>query len=230
MRIISLIFLLGLVGCSAQTGSRSAILPQPSLPMITSKDVPRKFIIAMTRMRPILIDTCKSSSKDLNCDFVIAIDPNPESPPNAFQTENDEGKPILGFTMALLTDTFNADEIAFVIGHEAAHHILSHLDRQKRSSIGGASLFGVLAAALGGSARSIDAASNLGAAVGGRTYSKKYELEADRLGAQMTLRAGLDPVLGVAYFMRIPDPRNKFFGTHPRNADRIAGVRAAVAP
>ena len=32
----------------------------------------------------------------------------------------------------------------------------------------------------------------------------------------MALRAGLNPVLGVAYLMRIPDWRNKFPGTHPR--------------
>ena len=209
MRIISLLLLLGVAGCSAQTISRSAILKQPSLPMIASRDVPRNFITAVARMRPVLIETCKSSTKDLNCDFVFVIDPNLESLPNAFQTENEEGQPVLGFTMTLLTDMYNADEIAFVIGHEAAHHILSHLDRQKRSSIG--------------------VASNLGAAVGGRTYSKNYESEADRLGAQMTLRAGLDPVLGSAYLMRIPEPRSRLFKSHPRNADRIAGVRAAVA-
>ena len=81
---------------------------------------------------------------------------------------NEEGQPILGFTMALLTDMRNADEIAFVIGHEGAHHILRHLDRQKQSARGGATLFGVLAETLGGSARSVDAASSLGAAVGGR--------------------------------------------------------------
>jgi hypothetical protein len=34
--------------------------------------------------------------------------------------------------------------------------------------------------------------------------------------------------LGADYFMRIPEPGNRFFGTHPRNADRIAGVRAAI--
>ncbi len=179
-------------------------------------------------MRLVLIETCKSSIKDLKCDFVIAIDPNPKSPPNAFQTMNEEGQPILSFTMTLLTDMYNADEIAFVIGHEGAHHILGHLDQQRQSANGGATLFAVLAAALGGSARSVDAATNIGAAVGGRNYSKKYELEADRLGAQMTARAGFDPVLGADYFMRIPDPGNKFFGTHPRNADRIAGVRAAI--
>ena len=42
-------------------------------------------------------------------------------------------------------------------------------------------------------------------------------------------KAGFDAVRGAAYFTRIPDAGNRFFGTHPRNADRIAGVKAAVA-
>ena len=88
----------------------------------------------------------------------------------------------------------NADEIAFVIGQEGAHHILGHLEHQKKSAVGGSTLFEVLAATLGGSQQSVGVASNIGAAVGARNYSKTYELEADRLGAQMTLSGGFDPV------------------------------------
>lgn len=226
MRIIALILILMVSGCSFLT--RPGLMPPGSLPAISPTEVPRRFAIAVRKMRPILVKTCENSNLDLNCGFVIVINSDPKSPPNAFQTVNEAGQPILGFTMALLNDMHNPDEIAFVIGHEGAHHILGHLDQQRQSASGGATLFAVLAAALGGSARSVEAATDIGAAVGGRNYSKKYELEADRLGAQMTARAGFDPVLGADYFMRIPDPGNKFFGTHPRNADRIAGVRAAV--
>lgn len=226
MRIIALILLLVVSGCSALT--RPGPISRGPLPVISPEDVPLRFTAAVRRMRPVLAETCKNSNLDLNCEFIIVINPDPKSPPNAFQTVNEAGQPILGFTMALLNDMHNADEIAFVIGHEGAHHILGHLDQQRQSANGGATLFAVLAAALGGSARSVDAATNIGAAVGGRNYSKKYELEADWLGAQMTVKAGFNPVLGADYFMRIPDPGNKFFGTHPRNMDRIAGVRAAI--
>ena len=161
MRIISFLLLLCVAGCSEKPVSRSVILKLPSLPMIAYNDVPQKFITAVTMMRPVLIETCKSSIKDLKCDFVIAIDPNPKSPPNAFQTMNEEGQPILGFTMTLLTDMYNTDEIAFVIGHEAAHHILSHIDRQKGSSI--------------------DAACNLSAAFDGRSSGGGREIMSWRL-------------------------------------------------
>ncbi|MGB0799102.1 MAG: peptidase M48, partial [Planktomarina sp.] len=33
---------------------------------------------------------------------------------------------------------------------------------------------------------------------------------------------------GAAYFTRIPDPGNRFLGTHPPNGARITTVRAAV--
>ena len=39
----------------------------------------------------------------------------------------------------------------------------------------------------------------------------------------MTQKAGFDAVRGAAYFTRIPDVGNRFFGTHPRNSDRIFG-------
>ena len=226
MRIIAVILLLVVSGCSVLT--RPGPVSRGPLPVISPEEVPLRFTAAVRKMRPMLAETCKNSNLDLNCEFIIVINPDPKSPPNAFQTVNEAGQPILGFTMALLNDMHNADEIAFVIGHEGAHHILGHLDQQRQSANGGATLFAVLAAALGGSARSVDAATNIGAAVGGRNYSKKYEFEADRLGAQMTAKAGFNPVLGADYFMRIPDPGNKFFGTHPRNVDRIAGVRAAI--
>ena len=135
---------------------------------------------------------------------------------------------MLLFSKRLIDDMQNSDEIAFVIGHEAAHHVLGHLEHQKKSAAGGATLFEVLATALGGSEKSMVVASDIGAAVGARNYSKNYELEADQLGAQMTLNAGFDPVLGAAYFTRIPDPSNKFLETHPPNNDRIAAVRVAV--
>ncbi len=65
----------------------------------------------------------------------------------------------------------------------------------------------------------------VGAVVGSRAYSKEYELEADRLGTIITHLAGYDPLAGVEYFSRIPDPGNQFLGTHPPNRQRIELVK-----
>ena len=69
----------------------------------------------------------------------------------------------------------------------------------------------------------------IGAVVGARSYSKEFELEADALGTVIAARAGFDPVRGAEFFLRIPDPGNRFLGTHPANAERIATVRRAAA-
>jgi len=45
----------------------------------------------------------------------------------------------------------------------------------------------------------------------------------------IAFRAGFDPLAGALYFDRIDDPGNRFLGTHPANADRIAVVRRTMA-
>ena len=90
----------------------------------------------------------------------------------------------------------------------------------------GAALGGILASVAGADVGTLQ---NLGASVGARTFSKDYELEADALGTIITARAGFDPLLGARYFTRIPDPGNRFLGTHPPNRDRIKTVRRTMA-
>ncbi|MGR3838426.1 MAG: M48 family metalloprotease, partial [Cognatishimia sp.] len=54
-------------------------------------------------------------------------------------------------------------------------------------------------------------------------------LEADGLGAILTERAGYDAINGARFFTRLPDPGNRFLGTHPPNAQRIEVVQTTVA-
>jgi predicted Zn-dependent protease len=65
--------------------------------------------------------------------------------------------------------------------------------------------------------------------LGLRSYSKTYELQADALGTLIAANAGYDPLRGVAFFTRIPDPGDAFLGTHPPNCRRIKIVREAAA-
>ncbi|MEY8841054.1 M48 family metalloprotease [Cribrihabitans sp. XS_ASV171] len=161
----------------------------------------------------------------MNCNFRIVVDPNPNAPVNAYQTLDDDGRPVIVFTRAMIETARNADELAFVMGHEAAHHIEGHLARQNQNAAAGAIIFGQLAGLTGGGSSAIDAATQLGALVGSRTYSKEFELEADRLGTIITARAGYNPMIGVRFFDRLPDPGDRFLGTHPPNAQRAELVR-----
>ena len=71
--------------------------------------------------------TCRRRAPQINCQFVILLDTRPNQPPNAFQTLGKDGQPVIIFTLAVLATAQNDDELAFVLGHESAHHIQGHL-------------------------------------------------------------------------------------------------------
>ena len=181
------------------------------------------------RMEPVAERECRQRTKGLNCDFLIRVHPNPEMPSNAYQSLGKSGRPVLTFTTKLVSDVNNNDELAFIMGHEAAHHLMGHIGRQQNDAMAGAVIVGILASAAGANSSTIEAAMDVGATVGSRAYSKAYELEADRLGTVITHRSGYNPVRGAAYFTRIPDPGNQFLGTHPPNSQRIAIVKKTAA-
>lgn len=196
---------------------------------LNPRDAARNFISVVQRIEPMTEALCRARNPGVNCDFLIVIDDRPGQPPNAFQTLDRSGRPVLGFTLALIADARNADEIAFVLGHEASHHILGHIPQQKQTATTGAVLAGILAQAAGGDEATVRQAQEMGATVGARSYAKNFELEADALGAEIAWRAGYDPVLGAGFFDRLPDPGDSFLGTHPPNMQRKAQVRLVVA-
>ncbi|MEM1273089.1 MAG: M48 family metallopeptidase [Pseudomonadota bacterium] len=171
---------------------------------------------------------CRARLRGANCDFVILIEQDPRAGVNAFQTL-DRGRPLIIVTAGLLEEIRNADELAFVIGHEAAHHIRQHIPQQVDAARRGALVFGVLAEMGGADDAAIREAAELGAVVGARRYSQEHELEADQLGTIIAARSGFDPVRGAQFFDRLPDPGNRFLGTHPPNAVRQEMVRATAA-
>jgi predicted Zn-dependent protease len=194
-----------------------------------ARDAARNFITVVERLEPVTEDICRARTRGVNCDFRIVIDDRPGMPPNAFQTLDPAGRPILGFSLALIGEARNGDEIAFVLAHEASHHILGHIPQQQQSAVTGAVLAGILASATGAGPDAVRSAQEVGASMGARTYSKRFELEADALGAEIAWRTGYDPVIGTGFFDRLPDPGDRFMGTHPANAQRKAVVRQVVA-
>ncbi|MGB3147102.1 MAG: M48 family metalloprotease [Paracoccaceae bacterium] len=230
-RLLAVLALGALTACvevEPDRGPAPQLPPQSSGPTLAPAEAARNFSIVVARMEPLVEQECRARSGGQGCDFKIVVDTTAGAPPNAFQTRDKSGRPVIAFTQALIADARNADELAFVMGHEAAHHILDHIPRQQETAVIGGTLSGVLAAALGGDPQAIETAQKIGATVGARSYSKDFELEADRLGTVLAYRAGYDPVLGAAFFSRLPDPGDSFLGTHPPNNKRIAMVRRTV--
>jgi predicted Zn-dependent protease len=184
------------------------------------------FLAVVAQVEPVAEAMCRERARfGVNCDLQIVVDSRANVPPNAFQTVDGRGRPIVGFTLALIADARNADEIAFVMGHEAAHHIADHIPKREETALAGALVAGALAQASGADAAAVRAAQDLGAQVGARSYSRDFELEADAMGAEIAFRAGYDPVVGAAFFDRLPDPGDEFLGTHPPNDERKRRVR-----
>jgi len=236
---LGLLAALALTACAPVVVSDAPPLPGPpdvgqiSAPSVTPQS-PRQaannFLTVIRRMEPVIERECLARRTDnINCDYQFVVDDRLDMEPNAFQTLDRAGRPIIGFTVSLIAAAQNADELAFVVGHEASHHILNHLSRKSTSATAGAVILGGLAAAAGADPGTIGSIQRVGASVGSRVYSKEWELQADYMGTIITLAAGYDPVRGAEFFRRMPDPGDHILGSHPSRAARMAQVQRAVA-
>lgn len=228
MRWLAFSIVMTLAGCVSPMDMGQAPAPAVNVPAPQAAPI-RSFAAVVARVQPVAEDECRRQRPSVDCNFLIVVDDRPGQPPNAFQTLDRSGRPVIGFTLALLEDMRNADELAFVMAHEAAHHIAGHIPRQQQNAAAGAVIFAGLATLTGADVGAIRSAQELGASVGARSYSKDFELEADALGTVLTARAGFDPLLGAAFFTRVPDPGDRFLGTHPPNAARVAVVQRVAA-
>ncbi|MDO5658036.1 MAG: M48 family metalloprotease [Paracoccus sp. (in: a-proteobacteria)] len=245
-KITGLVALLGAVACApidpavtvpAPAPTTTTPAPAPARTPTPSQVTPntpqvaaRNFVTVMRQMEPVVTRECLSRRQsNISCNFTFVVDDTRGAPPNAFQTVDRQGNPVIGFTIALIAAAQNTDELAFVVGHEASHHILNHLTAKRTSATAGAVILAGIAAATGAGSATVQTAQNVGASVGSRVYSRDWELEADYLGAIITANAGYDPLRGADFFRRMPDPGNRILGSHPSNAQRIEMVQRAMA-
>jgi len=228
--LIALTAVVGLSACEVVPVDQASPTAAPQIGLPTSaRASARSFVHVVNTLEPVAESECRARTQHIKCDFNIVVDDRPDQPANAYQTIDRQGRPIIAFTIALINDARNEDELAFVMGHEAAHHIAGHIARQQQNAVAGAVIFAGLAALGGADAGGVQSAQEFGAQVGARSYSKDFELEADALGTIITKKAGYDPLRGAEFFTRIPDPGDQFLGTHPPNAARIEIVRKTAA-
>ncbi|WP_439140359.1 M48 family metallopeptidase [Roseicyclus sp.] len=214
----------------------SACVPmaqQAPLPAQSPTNSPQQAVLnlreVIDRVEPVAEQVCREETPDQLCDFAIYVDSAPESGVNAFYTIDDKGQPAIIFTIGLIAVAANTDELAFIMGHEAGHHIGRHLPRVQASADLGAQILTQIARAGGVSEAALGGVAQVGAVVASRQYGRQAELEADAIGTIIALRAGFDPLRGAAFFERIPDPARSFLATHPPNEQRIDTVRRTLA-
>lgn len=230
--VLPIVAAIGLTACTLDIPTETSAPSQPSAsagPQVSSSRAISNFNAVVARVEPVAERMCRQRTSGVNCNFRIVVDDRPNQPPNAFQTLDENNRPIIGFTASLIADARNQDELAFILGHEAAHHIEGHIPQSQQSALEGAVAATILAQILGAGPENTELAQRAGATVNSRRFSKEFELEADSLGTIIADAAGYDPVRGAQYFNRIPDPGDRFLGTHPPNSDRIRIVQQTAA-
>jgi len=158
------------------------------------------------------------------------------SEPNAFALPG--GK--VGVHTGILIITENDAGLAAVVGHEIGHVVARHGGERASHGMlaqaGSAVLGGILGATGKMSSTSIGAiqqAYGIGAQVGALLpFSRKQELEADKLGALYMAKAGYDPQEAVNLWVRFSKYKAekgasapKFMSTHPSDEKRIEELR-----
>ena len=151
-----------------------------------------------------------------------------DTAPNAFVLPGGH----VGVTSGLLKLVDNDDQLAAVIGHEAGHVVAHHAAERQSQQAASSLVLAVLGAATG----SPDTARALG---GGAAkygfllpFSRKQELEADRLGVDFMQRAGYRPREAVVLWLHMQAQGGsntpQFASTHPSDASRIAALQAYI--
>lgn len=159
-------------------------------------------------------------------DYVVLLD----EAPNAFVLPGGH----VGVTVGLMDLAANDDQLAAVIGHEAAHVVARHAaERRSQSTASRVLLAGAEAAAgsssdLGRGLKAYgDDASRLAFLL---PFSRQHELEADRLGVDYMQRAGYRPREAAVLWRRMQAQGGaggpQFLSTHPSDATRIAALEA----
>jgi predicted Zn-dependent protease len=116
------------------------------------------------------------------------------------------------------------DEIGAIMGHEIAHALREHARERASEQIGAQLGMAVLGAATGSKA----AAEMVGAAYNvtfGLPHSRTHETEADRMGVELSARAGFDPRAAVSVWQKMAKVGGgkgpEFLSTHPSAESRI---------
>ncbi len=242
--------LLGFAGCESTTGGGAVGVKRSQLMIVSSADVDKMAAQAYSQLKS------ESTQKgQLNTDAemtarvrAIALRIQPETrvfrqdaPQWDWQVNVIESKELNAFCMPggrimfysglidqlQLTD----DEIAVVMGHEIAHALREHSREQMSQSMAAQTGLGVGSILLGGGAGADLAAQGYQALVATQ-FSRTDENEADRIGLELSARAGYDPRAGLTLWKKMGEASKgappEFLSTHPADASRAKTIQSLL--
>lgn len=145
----------------------------------------------------------------------------------------------IGVNTGLLAITENDDQLAAVIGHEIAHMTSQHAAERYSQTAATQAVLSGAGALLGGGggsnvSKAIGSLGGVGAQVGVLLpFSRRHELEADRLGVDYMVRAGYRASEALKLWSNMAASRNGastggMLSTHPSDAERLAALQAHI--
>lgn len=170
--------------------------------------------------------------QDLNWRFAVLDSPEL----NAFVLPNGQ----VGVFRGMMEFARDDDELGAVMGHEAAHLLARHPAERVSHELAVSAGVSLAQIFLGGengeNADLIAGALGLGATYGVLLpYSRKHELEADRLGVELMRQAGMQPEAAVRFWERMIASQARAgqpleaLSTHPADERRLAALQEAIA-
>ena len=120
------------------------------------------------------------------------------------------------------------DEVATIMGHEAAHALREHA-RERMGKTAATRIGAGLVSSLLGLGGLGDAALNMGGQLLTLKFSRDDETEADLVGMDLAARAGYDPAAGVTLWQKMLAASKgappEFMSTHPAGETRIKDIQ-----
>ncbi|TXC67152.1 M48 family metallopeptidase [Piscinibacter aquaticus] len=122
----------------------------------------------------------------------------------------------------------NDDEVAMIMGHEAAHALREHA-RERMGKTAATRIGAGVVSALLGLGSTGDSLLNMGGQLLTLKFSREDESEADLIGIELAARAGYDPAAGVTLWQKMAEASKgappQFISTHPSGPTRIKDIQ-----
>jgi predicted Zn-dependent protease len=127
----------------------------------------------------------------------------------------------------------NDAEIAVVMGHEIAHALREHSREQVSQAIAAQTALGLGSAAFGLSQNATTLANVGYQALIATHFSRTDEAEADRIGLELTARAGYNPRAGVTLWQKMMNANSggqlpEFLSSHPADSSRVQQIESLL--
>lgn len=208
-------------GCKARFGNMMSKSQQVELGQQARRDVERKYRLEddpaiNARMQRIASRIIPFARRDFDVPYTVQVIDSDQV--NAFAIP---GGPIY-FFRGLIELAANDDEIASVLGHEAAHIVRQHSAKQ----ISDAQAKGLIASILTqGKSDVVQTLANIGLAVDQLRYSRDDETESDVHGFRYLVQAGYDPDAMASFFRKMARKGGRggpeWLSSHPLTRRRI---------